>query len=179
MACKNKQWKLYYMQNYIFWDITLYVPLKINRRFGGTCGFHIQCRRNRPSFSETSVEFQWYTMHYIPGERNLFFLSWQFSFVLMLRLVLQGSTRVYLRRNTFRCWLRVFWAQMEKITYFIIFYYSSEVRPSPLCPAATTGLLYQPQMIGEGDCGVIGGTKIGRGNLSTQRKPAPVTLCPL
>jgi hypothetical protein len=28
--------------------------------------------------------------------------------------------------------------------------------------AATSGLLYQPQMIGEGDCGAIGGIKIGR-----------------
>jgi hypothetical protein len=28
--------------------------------------------------------------------------------------------------------------------------------------AATTGLLYQPWMIGEGDCGKIGGMKIGR-----------------
>jgi hypothetical protein len=28
--------------------------------------------------------------------------------------------------------------------------------------AATTGLLYQPRMIGEGDCGVIGGKKICR-----------------
>jgi hypothetical protein len=30
--------------------------------------------------------------------------------------------------------------------------------------AATTGLFYQPRMIGEGDCGEIGGMKIGRGN---------------
>jgi hypothetical protein len=30
--------------------------------------------------------------------------------------------------------------------------------------AATTGLLYQPQMIGDGDCGEIGGMMIGRGN---------------
>jgi hypothetical protein len=29
--------------------------------------------------------------------------------------------------------------------------------------AATTGLLYQPRMIGDGDCGEIGGMKIGRG----------------
>jgi hypothetical protein len=29
--------------------------------------------------------------------------------------------------------------------------------------AATTGLLYQPQMIGDGDCGEIGGMKIGKG----------------
>jgi hypothetical protein len=28
--------------------------------------------------------------------------------------------------------------------------------------AATTGLLYQPQMIGDGDCGEIGGMNIGR-----------------
>jgi hypothetical protein len=39
--------------------------------------------------------------------------------------------------------------------------------------AATTSLLYQPRMIGDGDCGEIGGTKIGRGNRSTRRKPAP------
>jgi hypothetical protein len=37
--------------------------------------------------------------------------------------------------------------------------------------AATTGLLYQPQMIGEGDCG--GGMKIGRGNRSTRIKTCP------
>jgi hypothetical protein len=43
---------------------------------------------------------------------------------------------------------------------------------------ATTGLLYQPQMIGEGDCGEIGGMKIGRGNRSTRRKAAPEPLCP-
>jgi hypothetical protein len=30
----------------------------------------------------------------------------------------------------------------------------------------------------EGDCGAIGGMKIGRGNRSTQRKPAPTPLCP-
>jgi hypothetical protein len=44
--------------------------------------------------------------------------------------------------------------------------------------AATTGLLYQPWMIGEGDCEEIGGMKIGRGNRSTRRKPAPAPLSP-
>jgi hypothetical protein len=29
--------------------------------------------------------------------------------------------------------------------------------------AATSGLVYKPQMIDEGDCGAIGGMKIGRG----------------
>jgi hypothetical protein len=43
---------------------------------------------------------------------------------------------------------------------------------------ATSGLLYQPQMVGEGDCGAIGGMNIGRGNRSTLRKPAPAPLCP-
>jgi hypothetical protein len=33
-------------------------------------------------------------------------------------------------------------------------------------------------MIGEGDCGAIGGMKIGKGNRSTRRKPAPAPLCP-
>jgi hypothetical protein len=32
-------------------------------------------------------------------------------------------------------------------------------------------------MIGEGDCGAIGGIKIGRGNRSTRRKPAPAPFC--
>jgi hypothetical protein len=49
---------------------------------------------------------------------------------------------------------------------------------SPLGTAATSGLLYKPQMIDEGDCRAIGGTKIGRGNRSTLRKPVPAPLCP-
>jgi hypothetical protein len=44
--------------------------------------------------------------------------------------------------------------------------------------AATTGLLYQPRMIGDGDCGEIGEMKIGRGNRSTRRKPDPAPLYP-
>jgi hypothetical protein len=44
--------------------------------------------------------------------------------------------------------------------------------------AATSGLLYKPQMIDEDDCGAIDGMKIGRGNRSTRRKPALAPLCP-
>jgi hypothetical protein len=51
-------------------------------------------------------------------------------------------------------------------------------RGGTLDTAATTGLLYQPRMIGDGDCGEIVGMKIGRGNLSTRRKPVPAPLCP-
>jgi hypothetical protein len=35
------------------------------------------------------------------------------------------------------------------------------------------GLLYQPRMIDDGDCGAIDGMRIGRGNRSTRRKPDP------
>jgi hypothetical protein len=44
--------------------------------------------------------------------------------------------------------------------------------------AATSGLLYKPQMMYEGDCGAIGRIKIGRGNRSSRRKPAPAPLRP-
>jgi hypothetical protein len=57
-----------------------------------------------------------------------------------------------------------------------IFFFSG-VRLSPLGNVATTGLLYQPQMIDDGDCGAISGMKIDRGNRSTRRKPFPVPLC--
>jgi hypothetical protein len=49
---------------------------------------------------------------------------------------------------------------------------------SPFGTAATTGLLHQPQTIDDGDCGAVGGMKIGKRNWSTRRKPAPTPLCP-
>jgi hypothetical protein len=49
------------------------------------------------------------------------------------------------------------------------------VRLSPLGTLATVGLLYQPRMID--DYGAVDGMRIGRGNQSTWRKPAPVPLC--
>jgi hypothetical protein len=36
---------------------------------------------------------------------------------------------------------------------------------------------YQPWMIDDDECGAFSGMRIGRGNRSTQRKPAPVLLC--
>jgi hypothetical protein len=64
------------------------------------------------------------------------------------------------------------------LVYYFFIIIISGVRLSPLGTTATTGLLYQPQMMDDGDCGAIGGLKIGRGNRSTRRKPAPVPLCP-
>jgi hypothetical protein len=58
---------------------------------------------------------------------------------------------------------------------FLFFIILSGVRLSPLGTAAATGLLYQPQMIDDRDCGATGGMNIDR---STRRNPAPVPLCP-
>jgi hypothetical protein len=49
----------------------------------------------------------------------------------------------------------------------------SEVRLSPLGTAPTSGLLYQPQMIDDGDCGATGVIKIGWVNRNTQTNPDP------
>jgi hypothetical protein len=40
------------------------------------------------------------------------------------------------------------------------------------------GLLYQPRVIVDDECGAIGGMRIGRGNRSTRRKLVSVPLCP-
>jgi hypothetical protein len=60
--------------------------------------------------------------------------------------------------------------------FFIIIL--SGVRLSPLGTAATIGLLYEPQIIDDGDCGAIVGMKSGKVKRSTQRKPALLQLCP-
>jgi hypothetical protein len=59
----------------------------------------------------------------------------------------------------------------------LFFYYWWDGTKSP-GTTATSGLLYKPRMIDADDCGAIGGMKIGRGNQSTRRKPAPAPLCP-
>jgi hypothetical protein len=48
--------------------------------------------------------------------------------------------------------------------------------PAALYPQVSSFI--QPRMIGDGDCGEIGGLKISRGNRSTRKKPAPAPLCP-
>jgi hypothetical protein len=84
------------MKDFIFWDITPYRQLKVNRRFGGTYRFHIKDPRMSrrlclsPAFtlvfllgfhsstlnmkairsSETSVDFQLSICSYIPEDRT-------------------------------------------------------------------------------------------------------------
>jgi hypothetical protein len=68
------------------------------------------------------------------------------------------------------------WSTTSCSSFIIII--RSGVRMCPLGTAVTTGLLYQPQTIDDGDCGATGGMKIGRRNRSTRRKfaPAPLSL---
>jgi hypothetical protein len=66
--------------------------------------------------------------------------------------------------------------QSECVIIFLIIL--SVVRLSPFGTAATIGLFHQPQMIDDDDdgCGKVGGMKIGKGNRSARRKPAPMPL---
>jgi hypothetical protein len=66
----------------------------------------------------------------------------------------------------------------DSLHYLLLLLFLVGVRLSPLVTAAIIGLLYQPQMINDSDCGAISGMKSGRGNRSTRRNPAPVSLCP-
>jgi hypothetical protein len=70
-------------------------------------------------------------------------------------------------------------AKLFAIFLFVGFFLVSlgGVRLSPLGTSATVGLLYQHRMIDD-DYGAVGGMRIGSGNRSTWRKPAPVPLCP-
>jgi hypothetical protein len=70
--------------------------------------------------------------------------------------------------------LFIYYLVIHKILFIII----SGVGLRPLGTAATSGLLYKPQMIDDGECVAIAEMKIGRGNRSTRRKPAPAPLCP-
>jgi hypothetical protein len=56
----------------------------------------------------------------------------------------------------------IFTDNIETVYYYFIIILNG-VRLSPLRTEGTTGLLYQPQMIDDGDCGAIGGMKTGRG----------------
>jgi hypothetical protein len=57
---------------------------------------------------------------------------------------------------------------IRKSWHYYFFIIVNGVRLNPLGTAATTGLLYQPQMVDDGDCGAIGGMKVGRRNRSTR-----------
>jgi hypothetical protein len=57
--------------------------------------------------------------------------------------------------------LGLIFAPEDRGYYFFIIILSG-MRLSPLATAANIGLLYQSRKINDGDCGAIGGVKIGR-----------------
>jgi hypothetical protein len=61
------------MKSTIYWDITPYNPLKVNRRFGGTYGLHLHGRRI--SWLKTSVK---------AGDKQSYLLSRRFAARLIL-----------------------------------------------------------------------------------------------
>jgi hypothetical protein len=60
--------------------------------------------------------------------------------------------------------------------FFLIDIVGGGVQLGPLGTACTNGPIVP--VAGDYDDGEIGGMMIGRGNRSTRRKPAPVSLCP-
>jgi hypothetical protein len=103
--------------------------------------------------------------------------------ILSLNTVTNALTRaiqsVNKRKNIQSCQLEFFQCSQHKqililnFLVFLLFCPCPVVRLSPLGTVATTGLLYQPQMIDDGDCGSTGGMMMFRENRSTVRKPAP------
>jgi hypothetical protein len=67
------------LRSFVFWDITPYSQLKVNRRYGETFRLHLQCwrldqERNQMKVlasSETCVDFQVTTRRYIPEDRTV------------------------------------------------------------------------------------------------------------
>jgi hypothetical protein len=88
--------------------------------------------------------------------------------------------KVWRLAQTLGSWFRILleaWKSAFILCVVLCIIILSGVRASPLGTAATIGLLYQPQMIHDDDCGAIGGMKFDRVNRSTRRKPASAPLC--
>jgi hypothetical protein len=104
--------------------------------------------------------------------------SWEVTVALKVNklLVLYGTQRFTTVITRARQWPSSLAKWIHSILVFLSLVSLGGVRLSPTGTAATVGLLYQSRMID--DYGAVGGIRIGRGNRSTRRKPAPVPLCP-
>jgi hypothetical protein len=163
-------------------DITSWSSLKVNRHFGGICGLHIQSRIISQAKNQCGSRWQLATLisriiRWEIGGQGTVLHMLKFADIkkktgsMMMSLSTSKSVSTPLRE---KIWNKNF--TVNNVMYFLLL--SLVGWDSPLCTSATTGLLNQPQMIDDGDCGAIAGMKIGRGNWSTRRKPASVPLCP-
>jgi hypothetical protein len=64
---------------------------------------------------------------------------------------------------------------LQHLIFFLIYIVGGESKLGPLDTSATKWPIVSAS--GDYDDGEIGGMKIGRGNRSTRRKPAPAPLC--
>jgi hypothetical protein len=97
----------------------------------------------------------------------------------MVNVKLTGWTKS-LKNTTFcnRCYVSNTWHTLRFRFVFGFYVFASWVETwVHLALRPLFGLLYQPQMIDFGDCEAVSGMQIGRGDRSTRRKPAPVSLC--
>jgi hypothetical protein len=86
----------------IFWDITPCRPLKVNRRFWGTCRLHLyveSClaysltlKTEAMCSSETSADFQRTTRRYIPEGRTLHLNDFWILYIVPIFLQYEAST---------------------------------------------------------------------------------------
>jgi hypothetical protein len=97
-------------------------------------------------------------------ENRVNFLSTASYLVYILTVYLPvGSFTAFQNWSFYHHWQN---SPVVAIAVFLFFVIFSGVRLSPLDTATTIGLLYQPQMIDDGDCGEIGGMKkIGRAHV--------------
>jgi hypothetical protein len=71
-------------------------------------------------------------------------------------------------------------SQRDYLFFFFFFFFSFlgvGWDSVPMLHSPLIGLLYQPRIRDDDECGAVGGMRIGKGNRSTRRKPAAVPLC--
>jgi hypothetical protein len=86
-------------KNYILWDIPPCIPLKVNRRFKGTCRLHLQDWRIRQARNQNE------TAAGTPLLTSCFMLvsCLSFSSILKMEATCSSETSVDFQRNTRRC----------------------------------------------------------------------------
>jgi hypothetical protein len=105
------------MKRFIFWDITLCSPLKVNQRLGGTCRFRLLATCSHSGFvldsfstlkmeamysSKTSVDFQRTTRRFSP-EYRILQINFPLGSWVSVRAIAQAVSR---RLPTAEAWVR-------------------------------------------------------------------------
>jgi hypothetical protein len=74
------------MKGSLFWDIRPCSPLKVNRRFGGTCRLNLHGRRiSRARNQQAEFGTQWTTQCHIPEAGILHAIQSSFNYIIVLK----------------------------------------------------------------------------------------------